>query len=507
MTYAGDGGPVGSPSPVGLLVVGGGPAGLSAAATAARHGVRTLLVDERPSLGGQIHRQPGPGFVVSDPARLGREYVRGLELIDDARRAGVELRNRTSVVALGRTSVVLFDETAGESTTLEPERVVLAPGAHDRPVVFPGWTLPGVLTAGGAQALLKASRVVPGDRVAFAGSGPLALAFPAQLRQYGVNVVLALEAGPAPGPRAVSRLLAAAAGNVALLRDGLRYRVQLASARVPVRYRRIVVRAEGAGRVEAVVHASVDDDWNVVARSEQAVAVDTLCVGYGFAPSSELFRLAGCAFSYDEDLGGPVVTVDSWQRTSVPGVLAAGDGSGVRGGSVAVDQGVLAGLAVALELGKLGEDAAQRLAAPVRRRLAHKERFRQALLEMYRVGGGLYRLTTPDTVVCRCEEVTRARLDEAIASTGDITVVKAYTRAGMGMCQGRNCQRQIAALIAERHRGVAAAGHGVARPLATLPAGSPALVPPDTARPPARPVPLGALADESIPDGGLFTRD
>ncbi len=491
-----------------LLVVGGGPAGLSAAATAAGHGVATILVDERASPGGQIHRQPGPGFAVTDPARLGRDYTRGLELIEAARRAGVELLSRTSLVALRGTSAELLDEASGESVHVDAERVVLAPGAHDRPVVFPGWTLPGVLTAGGAQALLKASRVVPGDRVAFAGSGPLALAFPAQLRHYGVNVVLALEAGPPPNPRAVSKLLAAVPGNASVLQDGLRYRMQLARTGVRVRYRRIVVRAEGDGRVEAAVHAQVDRDWNVLPGSEEAIDVDTLCLGYGFAPSSELFRLAGCAMGYDEDLGGPVVEVDDWQRTSVPGVLAAGDGTGVRGGLVAIEQGRLAGLGVALEVSAIGRSTAQALAAPVRRRLARKERFRIALLEMYRVGSGLYRLTTPETVVCRCEEVTRARLDEAVASSADLGVVKGYTRAGMGMCQGRNCQRQVAYLVAEqlaRRAGSAADLRSGERPGASLE--SPGVVAADTARPPVRPVPLGALADESVPDGGLFVRD
>ena len=182
-----------------LLVIGGGPAGLAAATAAARHGLRTVLVDERPTLGGQIFRQPGPGFVVKDPAKMGHDFGHGLDLIAAAGRAGAELSTGTTVVSVRGTSVVLYGYGgAVTTTTLRARRVLVAPGAYDRPVAFPGWTLPGVLTAGGAQALVKGSRVVPGDRVVFAGSGPLALAFPAQLRHYGVNVVLALEAGPPP---------------------------------------------------------------------------------------------------------------------------------------------------------------------------------------------------------------------------------------------------------------------------------------------------------------------
>src|SRR6185369_15790704 len=135
---------------------------------------------------------------------------------------------------------------------------------------------------------------------------------------------------------------AAARGNVELLRDAVRYRTQLLCARVPLRYRRIVVRAEGTDRVEAVVHAAVDRDWRVVPRSEETVEADALCVGYGFFPSVELLRLAGCALGYDEDLGGPVAVLDEWQRTSVDGISAAGDGTGVAGSYNAVAGGRVA---------------------------------------------------------------------------------------------------------------------------------------------------------------------
>src|SRR6185436_8982749 len=251
--------------------------------------------------------------------------------------SGARLLLRTSAISIRETAVVVVED--GErARTLSGRRVLIAPGAHDRPVVFPGWTLPGVITAGGAQTLVKTQRVLPGRKILFAGSGPLALAFPAQLRGYGANVTAVLEAGPAPGVRDVARLLAAARGNVTLLRDAVSYRTALLRARVPLRYRRIVVAAEGDGRVEHVVHAAADAEWRPVAGSEERVEADALCLGYGFFPSAELLRLAGCDFGYDEDLGGPVVTVDEWQRTTQPAILAAGDGTGVAGSYVAIDQ-------------------------------------------------------------------------------------------------------------------------------------------------------------------------
>ena len=477
-----------SPAPYDVLVIGGGPAGLAAGVEVAEAGFSVAIVDERPTLGGQIFKQPGPGFRITDPGALGRDFVRGRTLIAAAERCGAEVLLRTSAVAVDGTSVVLAED--GEhARAVEARRIVLAPGAHDRPVVFPGWTLPGVITAGGAQTLVKTQRVLPGRELVFAGSGPLALAFPAQLRGYGANVTLVLEAGPAPGVRDVLRLLGAARGNVQLLREAAAYRSRLLRERVPLRYRRIVVRAQGEGRVERVVHAAADADWRPVAGTEETVAADTLCVGYGFFPSVELLRLAGCAFAYDEDLGGPVVIRDEWLRTSVDGISAAGDGTGVQGSYVAVDEGRLAALGAALDLGAVtARDAAGR-AAPIRARLARKEAFRRALRRLHAVGPGIYELATEDTVVCRCEELTARELEGAIATSADLNAVKALTRVSMGMCQGRNCQRHVVAAIARRHGGA----------LGDLPVATP--------RAPVRPVPIGAVADASIEDGGFFTVD
>ncbi len=468
-----------------LLVAGGGPAGLAAAAQAAAAGLSVAVVDERVTLGGQIFKQMGPGFDVRDPRALGADYVRGRALIDAAVASGATLLLRTSVVAIEGDAVVLVAE--GEpARSVTARRLLLAPGAHDRPVAFPGWTLPGVLTAGGAQTLVKTQRVLPGDKIVFAGSGPLALAFPAQLHGYGANVALVLEAGPAPRVGDVVRMAAAARGNVGLLRDAVRYRAQLLRGRVPLRYRRIVVRAEGEGRVESVTHAAVDAQWRVIGGSEETIAADTLCLGYGFVPSTELLRLAGCVFGYDEDRGGPVVTVDAWMRTSVPGVLAAGDGTGVEGSYVAIDEGRLAAIGAARDLGAMTEAAAEAAARPVRARLDRKRAFSAALRPMHRVGPGLFELTGPDTVVCRCEEVRRDELDAAIAASRDPNVVKALTRAGMGLCQGRNCQRQVAARIVARHGGEVG-GVAVATP-----------------RLPARPVALGQIAKVPDEDLGRF---
>ncbi|MET0237230.1 MAG: NAD(P)/FAD-dependent oxidoreductase [Kibdelosporangium sp.] len=468
-----------------LLVVGGGPAGITAAATAARAGLTVLLADERPSLGGQIFKQPGPGFTVTDPAAMDRQFRFGRSVIDSLAGTGAEVLLRTSVVALEGKQVVLVTD-GRPARTITVRRLVLAPGAHDRPVAFPGWTLPGVITAGGLQTLAKTQRVLPGNRMLFAGSGPVALAFPAQLAKYGATIVAALEAGPAPGPGDFTRLAGAAWGNVDLLRDAAQYRATLLRHRVPLRYGRIVVRAEGDGRVERVVHARVDENWRVLAGTEEIADVDVLGLGYGFVPSLELMRLAGCEFDYHENLGGHIVRRDGWQRTTVDGVYAAGDGAGVEGSYVAIDEGRIAGLAAAMDAGAITARGAEALAKRARHRLSRRRALTRATDRLYRFGRGIFELPTADTVICRCENVREHAIAAAIETSADINVVKACTRAGMGPCQGRNCQRQIAAMISARH----------GRPIADVALATP--------RMPVRPVPISALADHSIAGPTLF---
>ncbi len=472
-----------------LLVVGGGPAGMSAARTAADAGLRVLLVDERPTLGGQIYKQPGPGFTVTDPAAADRSTAYGRSLIAAALGSSARVALRTAVVAVepepGGFAVVLVPD-GQHATTVSTRRLLLAPGAHDRPVAFPGWTLPGVVTAGGMQSMAKSQAVLPGRRMVFAGSGPVALAFPAQLAHYGAHIVAALEAGPAPRPGDIAKVAGALWGNGSLIRDAARYRGGLLRHRVPVRYGRMVVRAEGEGRVEQVVHAAVDREWRVVPGTEQTVAADVLCIGYGFVPSLELLRLAGCATHYDEDLGGRIVGKDEWGRTSVDGVYAAGDGTGVEGSYVAVDEGALAALGAAVDAGVLDRAEAEAHAAPARRRLARRRRLSRATTRLYRVGAGVHELADQSTIVCRCEGVSQAEVVAAAESTDDVSVVKALTRAGMGPCQGRNCQRHVAGVIARTH----------GRELGTIDLATP--------RMPVRPVPISAMADATVSDPGLF---
>jgi len=468
-----------------FVIVGGGPAGLVAASEAARHKLSVALIDERVTLGGQIYKQLGIGFSVKDDSALSAEQKRGAELIRSVENPLISKFLSTTVLSV-ENSTLMIVQNGSSARKIEFKRLLIAPGAYDRPVVFPGWTLPGVITAGGAQTLVKTQRVSPGAQILFAGSGPLALAFPAQIKSYGANVVLALESGRGPRISDLPSLLGAIPGNIHLLKDAFNYRWGLLKMRVPMRYRRMIIRVGGVDKVEYAIHAKVDRNWKPIAGTEEKIEVDTVCIGYGFFPSTELFRLAGCSFTYNENLGGFSVDVDNWGRTSIENVFAAGDGAGVEGVYVATYRAKIAAIKVAEELGKITPSQAELLATESRNGIKAKRRFQKFLFRMYSIGEGIYDLCDAKTTICRCEGVTKEKIDQAIDTSSDVSVVKALTRAGMGLCQGRNCQRQISALISKRHD----------MKISDVPMSTP--------RFPVKPVSLGSIADETVREEKYF---
>jgi NADPH-dependent 2,4-dienoyl-CoA reductase/sulfur reductase-like enzyme len=465
-----------------LVVVGGGPGGLAAATEAARAGLRCLLVDEAPSLGGQIYRQLPREFTVRDSRGLSRDHRRGDRLRAEFARVrdGVEVRSGTSVLDIvdGRRLVCSSPERGVEWVTAE--RLVLATGAYDRPMPFPGWTLPGVLTAGCAQALMKTMRVRPGERALVSGTGPLLLVVAGQLHHAGVRVMAVLEAGrTAFNARTVAR----AWGQWALLADGARYRLALTRAGIPVLYNHSVFEAHGDGELVGVTYGPVDAaDWRPDRTRQRRMEIDLLVAGYGFIPNVELCDLAGCRTEYDHRLGGWIPARDETMQTTVPGVFVAGDGAGIAGALVAVDEGRIAGITAAEQAGVIDADEAARRRAASVRRLRSLASVRKALDEISYPRPGLYELATDTTILCRCEEVTRAEVRIAVREGArDLQAVKLLTRLGMGACQGRTCAPSTAAVLCAE-AGCALADAGRINP-----------------RPPVKPVTLGALAR---PEGG-----
>ena len=458
-----------------LVVVGAGPAGMGAAIEAARAGLHVSVLDENARPGGQIYRQFDPRFRVTAPRVLGRDFRRGQALLAEFTALGssVEYLPESLVWGLFPEREVAFVQH-GESRTIAYDRLLIALGAYDRPVPFPGWTLPGVLTAGGAQRLVKTQRVLPGDRIVLVGTGPLQLALAHQILAAGGQVAAVVEAG---GFGAWCRLAHGAFGHWPLMADACRYLANLVRARVPVFRRHVIVEAHGKGKVEAVGIARVDEEWRPIPGATRSIPADAVCVGYGFIPSVELTRLAGCEHRYEPELGGWVPARADTMETSAEGVYAAGDCAGIGGSLVAVEEGRIAALAAAQALGCLFASDAERRMQPARERLRRLQRLRVGLGAIWRPRAGLHDLVKDDTVVCRCEEITFGEIRVVLAEGNtDMNALKRMTRTGMGNCQGRYCGPALQEFIAH-HRQV-----------------SPATLVPLNPRPPIRPVPISVLA-------------
>jgi D-hydroxyproline dehydrogenase subunit alpha len=421
-----------------LVVVGGGPAGIAAALAAAERGLAVTLIDNSPLLGGQIWRGMSP-----EPVRAANRHRR------------ITLATSTSVIRAGARdgggALLIVRDPAG-IRVIDAPAVVLATGASELSLPFPGWDLPGVVTPGAAQVLLKAHGVRVGARVVVAGTGPFLWPVASGLARAGVRVVALIEAAPVRTGAAVG---AALAGHPKLAAQAAGYLGGVARARIPVLSRRVVVAAQGDDRVESVVVSHPDGS------RRREIAVDAACVGWGFVPALEIARNLGCREIAHPARPISTVAVDAAQRTSVPGVFAAGEITGIGGAVMAAAEGAIAG---AFAAGAVPP----RRAVIVRRRAA---RSAAAFDRAYPIPTGWLERLEPGTVVCRCEDVTWQQVTDVIADgTADVRTIKGQVRCGMGWCQGRVCGPALRLATAARAgRPVDAVGDLATRPFATAP--------------------------------------
>jgi thioredoxin reductase/bacterioferritin-associated ferredoxin len=417
---------------VDVAVVGGGPAGMAAAVAARRAGASVVLIDEYAAPGGQIWRRRYDEVEDDAPRSLppeARERVRELTA------SGARVIAGASVWGAPEPGVLLL---TGTPARVRARAVVLATGAYDRPVAFPGWTLPGVMTAGGAQALSKGQGVLPGRRVLLAGAGPFLLPVAAQLEAGGADVVAVAEATRRRDWLRASPRMASHPGRLV---DYARYRTRVRK----IAWGHVIVRAEGDDRVRSATIAEAGTDWAPTGR-ERSFEVDAVCTAYGFTPSVELARALGCALREDG------VEHDDHMRTSVPGVFVAGEVSGIGGADLALVEGELAGDAAA-DHARAAHDGVARDLAPLRARRAKLAGFAAILSDLFDPRPGLVGLAGPDTVLCRCEDITAGTIDAAVAEGATtMAALKIVTRCGQGPCQGRTCERLVCERLPQPER-------------------------------------------------------
>ena len=422
----------------GVLIIGAGAGGLSAAIAARAAGQDVLVIDERKIGGGQFYKQPAGELGVPP---LDRQQQDGARLFDRAVRSGARILSGTEVWGAFAGPVVYAVGPEG-ALVLRPRALIVATGAYERPSMIPGWDLPGVMTTGAAQILWRSYRVLPGARVVVAGNGPLNFQVARELMLGGAEVPLVAEAAPPSylRPGAAMRMMAS---DLRLAAAGAGMIGWLAVRGATPRFGTRLTRIETAG-----------SRLRVHARSERGrvyeVEADAVCMNAGFHPQNEVLRLLGANMRYDGAHGQLVPERSGSLETSVPGVFAVGDCCGLGGAPAALVEGRIAGKAAAERVGGVVRATEDRRDCS---ELDRCRRFQAALWELFAAKRQDLQDIDPGTLVCRCEEIEAARLCVASGREGaGIGAVKRETRAGMGRCQGRYCAHVLAPHVARRQR-------------------------------------------------------
>lgn len=420
-----------------VAVVGAGPAGMAAALELQEMGLSTIVIDDQPTPGGRIFAN------IERRSAHNAEDRSGFALVRRFREMGGDYRPASEVWQI-ETGPRLFLSSAGQAHMIEPRFILLATGAQERPMPFPGWQLPGIMTVGAAQILLKTARQIPQKPVWLAGSGPLLLLYMHQLIAAGGVVAGILDTSP-PG-----RLGAAARSLPGAVAYGWRDLLRGASWQWQSRSVDIIrgvsaIRAGGEDQLSHVHYTTRDGG-----RGE--IATDLLFIHDGVTPGLHGTIAAGCDHRWNDTERCFEPILDAFGRSSIGSIFVAGDGATIGGARAAVLSGRVAALGIAKAAGVLNEKQADIAATPLRRTLAAAARFRRFVDALYPPA----ELRMPDeTIVCRCEEVTardiRAALRDEVHLGPD--GVKIATRAGMGPCQGRQCGASLTRLIQESHGG------------------------------------------------------
>jgi NADPH-dependent 2,4-dienoyl-CoA reductase/sulfur reductase-like enzyme len=424
-----------------VAVIGAGPAGLAAGALAGRAGLATIVLDENPGPGGQVYRS-----ITSTPLRgprvLGADYWRGLELVRELDSSVAQLVSGVVVWSVSR-DLEIGISLAGSARMLSAGRIILATGALERPFPIPGWTLPGVMTAGGGQTLLKSSGLTPQGRVVLAGSGPLLWLFAAQLLNAGGRIDAILDTTPR---RNVLRALPYLPGF--LLSPYLAKGLSLLS-----QVRRKVRIVRGVTRLAAIGDDKVREVVFVAGGRETRLPVDHLFLHQGVVPNVNLAMSLGIEHRWDPLQLCWTPVLDDFGATSIPGISIAGDGAGIGGAWVAEERGRLAALQAVDALGGGTARADLRNEQQIRQTLRRGEIGRAFLDTLYQPASQ-FRIPEDDsTIVCRCEEVTAGQIRDTVKlGCEGPNQMKSFLRCGMGPCQGRLCGLTVTELIAAARR-------------------------------------------------------
>lgn len=418
------------------VIVGAGPAGMSAALTLANHGVHALVLDRGPRPGGQIFRA-ATASPLPNAALLGAEYSAGAGLVDAYEDCGADHRADADVWHIGEDGKVLFSH---ENATCEAvaREILLCPGAIERPMPIKGWTLPGAMTAGAAQVMLKSDAMVAEDAV-FVGSGPLLYLIVAQYLRLGVQVAALVDTTPRENYLRAAPQITRALAAPAMLKKGLSLLWEIRRSGVAV-YRNVT-------QPEVIGTTHVE---GLRLNGQQVIPTETVFLHQGVTPNPNMTRALGLDHAWNEEQLTWHVTRNRFGQTSLPHVSVAGDGGAIVGAEGAQSEGRLAALNILWRLGRLTEAERDRQARPDQALLRKLAGFRSFIDRLYQPAKSLRVPQEPDTLVCRCEERSLADLRAGFDNGArDPNALKSQTRCGMGPCQGRQCGPIISQLLSD----------------------------------------------------------
>jgi NADPH-dependent 2,4-dienoyl-CoA reductase/sulfur reductase-like enzyme len=458
-----------------VVIVGSGFSGIVTADMLADRGLTILMVDENLHIGGQLLRKVPPELGRYHSYHLDYTKEIGFRFIDGVRQKKLTVLNKTLVLGIYPGKKILLEMEEKKVRTVGYGVILFATGARERFFPFKGWTLPGVISTGLLQVMMKSSGVLPAERVLIGGTGLFLFAAAYEFLKNRGKIPAILEQSTMMDKVKFLPLLLRQWPKLA---EGARYVSKIMFSGVPIRFRRRIVEARGSRELRDVVVARVDQKGKVIQGTEKVYKTDCLALGYGFAPNIELPQLAGCRLEYSAGKGGWVVAVDDHMRTTVKNVYTAGETTGIGGAFKSINEGEIAAYAILGYFEKMNVDEFQRKIKQLVRQRKHHLKFAEYFNLLYRIPRDAWQEVADDTIICRCEDVTMGDIRQAV--TGGYrtpAALKVATRTAMGNCQGRTCGPIIydilAALTGETRQSLD----------------------PITVRPPVKPVSLAVLAD------------
>lgn len=417
-----------------VLIIGGGPAGLSLAKNLKRSAphLEIVIVDERKALGGQYFKQEQ---VRSTRDKSDQQFAEGAALIDDVKRSGTRIMSGVTIwAAFDPDHLLGYDQE--RRFVFRPKELVIATGAYERGIPMPGWTLPGVMTTGAAQTLLRSYSVSPGTRVLVAGNGPLNLQMAAELAKQGTDVVALIESGRIFSLRSMLLTVALGLTSPSMALRGLGYFITIKRAGIPYYSASSVSAFQGEEKVTKAKVTSL--------RSNQEIAsfdVDAVSMGYGFIPSNEIARNLGAEHEIDKATRGLRTKTTFDGKTTREHLWVIGDGRSINGAQVAKLRGALLADSLARTLGKKSANPLKRLQTLAKKiSLSRQLLFQRILWQVYASPVIFDQFTTDDTTICRCLSITKGEiLKDLTTDMRSAGALKRVNRVGMGKCQGRYC--------------------------------------------------------------------